>query len=322
MFIRSAVRNSAASSSARSPVSIDSQTNRKACKPTTLITRQCHKSALFIRLLPVGECYRAFLPTIAETQLEEREESLVFDPPKLRPLRLDVGGIPSHTRNPEVFAGQDTRQRKSGLVWIRHTAELELGYFLVQEKRGIAWAKSTNFELTQGLRADNPWNRFADPGQRMDNYDQLDERTDWFYEAISSSYTMITKTAGRGLDLPFHLYRQGRGMARRPLLPAPRFAQPPDEAVFGRWRSTTWTHGISSAMNRLKAEITSNTKGLKSNADGSVDVYFGPKPPDGDTSNSVQTVPDRFWFPYFRLFAPTEAYFDRSWPLPDIERVK
>jgi hypothetical protein len=32
-------------------------------------------------------------------------------------------------------------------------------------------------------------------------------------------------------------------------------------------------------------------------------------------------VAGKFWFPYFRLYAPTEAYFDRSWPLPDIERV-
>jgi hypothetical protein len=24
----------------------------------------------------------------------------------------------------------------------------------------------------------------------------------------------------------------------------------------------------------------------------------------------------------FRLYAPTEAYFDRSWPLPDIEKAK
>ena len=73
----------------------------------------------------------------------------------------------------------------------------------------------------------------------------------------------------------------------------------------------------------LKAEVTSNTKGLQKNADGSVDVYFGPKPPPGgDISNWVETVQDRFWFSYFRLFAPTEAYFDRSWPLPDIEKVK
>jgi hypothetical protein len=26
--------------------------------------------------------------------------------------------------------------------------------------------------------------------------------------------------------------------------------------------------------------------------------------------------------PYFRLYGPTEAYFDKSWPLPDLEEVK
>ena len=72
----------------------------------------------------------------------------------------------------------------------------------------------------------------------------------------------------------------------------------------------------------LKAEVSSNTKGLQTNADGSVDVYFGPTAPSGKESNWVQTMPDKFWFPYFRLYAPTQAYFDRSWPLPDIEKVK
>jgi len=36
----------------------------------------------------------------------------------------------------------------------------------------------------------------------------------------------------------------------------------------------------------------------------------------------VQTVPGKFWFPYFRLYAPTEPCFAKSWPLPDIEKVK
>ena len=72
----------------------------------------------------------------------------------------------------------------------------------------------------------------------------------------------------------------------------------------------------------LKAEISSNTKGLQKNADGSVDVLFGPAVPAGKESNWVQTVPDRFWFPYFRLYAPTQAYFDRSWLLPDIEKAR
>ena len=34
---------------------------------------------------------------------------------------------------------------------------------------------------------------------------------------------------------------------------------------------------------------------------------------------SVPTVPGRNWFAYFRFYQPTEAYFDRSWPLPDFE---
>lgn len=72
----------------------------------------------------------------------------------------------------------------------------------------------------------------------------------------------------------------------------------------------------------LKAEVSSKATGLLKNADGSVDVYFGPKAPSGKESNWVQTVPDKFWFPYFRLYAPTEPYFDKSWPLPDIEKVK
>ena len=72
----------------------------------------------------------------------------------------------------------------------------------------------------------------------------------------------------------------------------------------------------------LKAEVSSNSQGLQTNADGSVDLYFGPAAPGGKESNWVQTVPDRFWFPYFRLYAPTQAYLDRSWPLADIEKVR
>ncbi len=42
---------------------------------------------------------------------------------------------------------------------------------------------------------------------------------------------------------------------------------------------------------------------------------------DGHETNWVQTIPNEYWFTYFRLYAPTEAYFDRSWPMYDIERI-
>jgi hypothetical protein len=51
-----------------------------------------------------------------------------------------------------------------------------------------------------------------------------------------------------------------------------------------------------------------------------VDLYIGPEAPQGKEKNWIPTAPGRGWFGIFRLYAPTEAYFDRSWKLSDVER--
>jgi hypothetical protein len=33
-------------------------------------------------------------------------------------------------------------------------------------------------------------------------------------------------------------------------------------------------------------------------------------------------VPGKGFFPMFRFYSPTEAYFDKSWQLPDVVEVK
>jgi hypothetical protein len=38
--------------------------------------------------------------------------------------------------------------------------------------------------------------------------------------------------------------------------------------------------------------------------------------------NWIPTVPGNSWFAYFRFYEPTQAYFDKSWPLGDFEKVK
>ena len=57
---------------------------------------------------------------------------------------------------------------------------------------------------------------------------------------------------------------------------------------------------------------------LRKNDDSSVDVYFGPAAPPGFEKNWIPTIPGKAWFTYFRLYGPMEAYFEKSWPLPDI----
>jgi len=43
---------------------------------------------------------------------------------------------------------------------------------------------------------------------------------------------------------------------------------------------------------------------LLTNADGSVDLYFGPKAPAGKEANWTQSVPGKGWFAVLRLHGP------------------
>jgi hypothetical protein len=58
------------------------------------------------------------------------------------------------------------------------------------------------------------------------------------------------------------------------------------------------------------------------NADGSIDLYFGPKAPPEGAKNWIETVPGKGWFPLFRFYGPREPFFDKSWKPGDIERIR
>jgi hypothetical protein len=65
--------------------------------------------------------------------------------------------------------------------------------------------------------------------------------------------------------------------------------------------------------------VSSQDKGVKINADGSVDVYFGPKAPAGMEYNWVQTIPGKGWFMILRLYGPLEPWFNQTWRPGEIE---
>jgi hypothetical protein len=37
--------------------------------------------------------------------------------------------------------------------------------------------------------------------------------------------------------------------------------------------------------------------------------------------NWIKTLPGHGWFTYFRLYGPTQPFFDKAWKLPDIVRM-
>ena len=68
--------------------------------------------------------------------------------------------------------------------------------------------------------------------------------------------------------------------------------------------------------------IDNNKKGLVQNADGSYDIYFGPKAPAGKEANWLQTVPEKGWNVILRLYGPEQPLFDKTWRPGDPELIK
>jgi hypothetical protein len=68
--------------------------------------------------------------------------------------------------------------------------------------------------------------------------------------------------------------------------------------------------------------INNYAKDLVKNADGSIDPYFGPKPPAGKESNWIQTVSGKSWMTILRLYGPLAPWFDKTWRPGEIELAR
>jgi len=67
--------------------------------------------------------------------------------------------------------------------------------------------------------------------------------------------------------------------------------------------------------------VTSIQSDVVRNANGSYDVYFGPEKPQGNV-NWVQTIPNKGWNVLWRIYSPTQVWYDKAWRQGEIERVK
>jgi hypothetical protein len=96
---------------------------------------------------------------------------------------------------------------------------------------------------------------------------------------------------------------------------------PANAPVKQYWSVTAYdreTHALIKGMPR--ARHSSQLPELQKNSDGSIDIYIGPKAPDGKDANWLPTDPNRRFELMFRLYAPTEALFKKQWVLPDVGR--
>jgi hypothetical protein len=68
--------------------------------------------------------------------------------------------------------------------------------------------------------------------------------------------------------------------------------------------------------------VGSQTEGIQINDDGSYDIYFGPKAPEGYENNWLETVPGKGWFVALRIYGPLEPWIEKTWRPGEIELVE
>lgn len=171
---------------------------------------------------------------------------------------------------------------------------------------GTSWYKSFDFSMAQST----------------DYKVELDERTTWFYEAVSATKGMVSPSEGKG-----QIYMTTKRDADGNLLRADRTYQlsvPADVPVAQFWSLTLYSENTRRPYDNGGTAIEdisldSRMEQLQHNNDGSIDLYIGADAPAGMRGNHLRTVSDDGWFVYFRLYAPIAPFFDKTFALPDFE---
>lgn len=196
---------------------------------------------------------------------------------------------------------------------------------LVGEKMALT---TTFASRTQGTtyRDDTTWVHplTLNPSHRSGETYQIEERVDWTTEAYGISTAMKAGLPGQGStylaayrDSNNEWFEGGRNYRLKisANAPAARF-----------WDLSVYrldTRGLLPLREDYVSAINSTTtENLKYEDDGSIYIYFGPgEAPKGYENNFINTYEGVRWFTYFRLYGPTDTYFDRSWKMYDIEEI-
>jgi hypothetical protein len=157
---------------------------------------------------------------------------------------------------------------------------------------------------------------------KADGVKLLDMRTYTYYYATGNTPAMIRKLVGVGSQ--YAIASKDAAGERLDGAETYRLHLPPNIPAKDFWSIVVYDNQTRSMLqtDQQFPSTGSQKKGIVTNADSSVDVYFGPTAPAGHEANWVQTIPGKGWNIILRAYGPLEPWFDKTWQPGEIEQVK
>ncbi len=155
----------------------------------------------------------------------------------------------------------------------------------------------------------------------QESYLDVNQRATYFQVAYSSAPAMVMRTLDAGSKYPVAM-RDADGNFLNGSN-AYRLHLPPDPPAALFWAVTAYniTDGTMPETPQLLPSINGLGK-VATNADGSIDLWFGPqRPADAPETNWIQTVDGRDFLVALRLYGTGVEFFDQTWKPDDVVKV-
>jgi len=238
------------------------------------------------------------------------KEPISFIDPELRGLMSSIG-----IQKNKPFAPDERMQKlmKDGVAIGNATARA----LLFQPRDKGAYIYDDRLWKTAFIGKDYQW--LVDKGEGGRN---LDARTYFFYMATVNTPAMALKMIDKGSQ--YALVDKSKGGEYLDGSKTYKLNIPANVPAKNFWSVVAYDPQTRSELQTGQPWPSKNNQRdkLVKNADGSVDLYFGPNSPKGKESNWIETVPGKGWFTILRLYGPQEAWYDKTWKPSDIEIVK